>query len=165
MCCVTPTLRCSRPAGGADGGDCPPARSCRHPHDREALCASRAQLCRRHDPGEFSAYSATTSFLSIHAQCLVANRLTGPRPRGVTSEQSVMSGAWNQKRPVNPNEPEDDRSRLFWFGLRFHWRNVGPAFLFLSVINTFAKLGSPAQTVSASASLRMSSVISNPRAR
>ena len=44
----------SRHERRADGRHCRPTRSCRHPHDREALCASGAELCRADDPGEFS---------------------------------------------------------------------------------------------------------------
>jgi integrase len=48
--CATPHPRfAAGDAGGADGGDRPPARSRRHPHDRKALCASRAQLCGGYD--------------------------------------------------------------------------------------------------------------------
>jgi integrase len=45
----------ARHAGGAHGGDCPPARPRRHPHDREALRAFGTELHRRYDQGEFSA--------------------------------------------------------------------------------------------------------------
>jgi hypothetical protein len=49
------------PTRGADGGDRAPARPRRHPHDREALRAPRAELCRRHDPGKFPATGAPIS--------------------------------------------------------------------------------------------------------
>ena len=48
--CTAPHPRlAARHACGADGSHRPPAWSCRHAHDREALRASRAQLCRRYD--------------------------------------------------------------------------------------------------------------------
>jgi hypothetical protein len=53
-----PTPRYSQYAGPY-GSDRAPARTFRHPHRRALLCASRAQLRRRHHPGEFSeAYDA-----------------------------------------------------------------------------------------------------------
>ena len=59
----------ARHAGGADGGDRPPARPRRHPHDRKALCASGAQLCGRHDQGGFSAADGT-----FHPDCVPFGR-------------------------------------------------------------------------------------------
>ena len=39
-------------SGGADGDDCPAAWTLRYTHDRASLCPSRAELRRRHDPGQ-----------------------------------------------------------------------------------------------------------------
>jgi Major Facilitator Superfamily len=71
----------SRDGGGADGGDCRPARPCRHPHDREALRPSGAELRRANNPGEFSSTQSvrgTSGYSFEEARCSVMHSTEEP---------------------------------------------------------------------------------------